>query len=68
MLICTLHKIYYVSTSCAKLTIEQFVDEDKVIFYVLFRYFTKVRLHDINNFQKELKYHRGVHVLFGDSR
>lgn len=48
--------------------IQQLVDEHEVILDVLLRDLAEVGLHHLDDLQKELKHHRGVHILLGHSR
>jgi hypothetical protein len=45
------------------LTIQQLVNQHEVILDVFFGNLAEVRLHDINDFQQELKNHGSVNIL-----
>ena len=49
-------------------TVEQFVDEHKVVLDVVLRHFAEVRLHDRDHLSEEFKDESRVHVLFGRHR
>lgn len=45
-------------------TVQQLIDEDEIVFDVLFGNFAKVGLHNVDDFEQELKDHSGVDILF----
>ena len=47
------------------LTIQDFVDEYKVVLDVVLRDFAKVGLHDLHHFVQEFKDHGSVDILLG---
>lgn len=49
-------------------TVQQLVDQHKVVLDVLLADFAKVGGHDVTHLVKELKHHGGVDVLLGDGR
>lgn len=49
-------------------TVQQLVDEHKVVLDVLLADFAKVGGHDVTHLVKELEHHGGVDVLLGDGR
>lgn len=49
-------------------TIEQLVDEHKVVLDVLLTDLAKVGRHDVTHFVQELEHHGGVDILLGDGR
>ena len=52
----------------ARPTVEQLVDEDKVVLDVLLRDLAEVRLHDADDLEQELEHHRCVHILLRHGR
>jgi hypothetical protein len=46
------------------LTIQQLIDENKIVLDVFLRYLSKIRLHDIDDFQQKLKNHSSINILF----
>lgn len=49
-------------------TIQQLVDEHKVVLDVLLADLAKVGRHDVTHLVEELEYHGGVDILLGDGR
>lgn len=49
-------------------TVQQLVDQHKVVLDVLLADFAKVGRHDVAHLVQELKYHGGVDILLGDGR
>lgn len=49
-------------------TIQQLVDEHKVVLDVLLADLAKVGCHDVTHFVEELEHHGGVDILLGDGR
>lgn len=49
-------------------TVQQLVDEHKVVLDVLLADFAKVGRHDVAHLVEELEHHGGVDVLLGDRR
>lgn len=47
-------------------TIEQLVDEHKVVLDVLLTDLAKVGCHDVAHFVQELEHHGGIDILLGD--
>ena len=52
----------------ASLTIQDFIDQDKVVLDVVLSDLSKVGLHHAQHLMQELKHHGGVHILLGDCR
>lgn len=50
------------------LTIEQLVDQHKVVLDVLLADLAKVRRHDVTHLVEELEHHGSVDILLGDGR
>jgi len=50
------------------LTVQQLVDENKVVLDILLADLAEVRLHHVAHLNEELKHHRRVHVLLRDGR
>lgn len=53
--------------SASSLTVQQLVNEHKVVLDVFLVDLAKVGRHDVTHLVKELKHHGGVDVLLGDS-
>lgn len=51
---------------CLMFTIQQLIDEDKVVLDVFLADLAKVGGHDITHLVEELKHHSGIDILLGD--
>lgn len=53
---------------CIYLTIQQFINEHKIVFDILLGYFSKIWMHHIDDFEKKFKHHGCINILLGDCR
>lgn len=53
---------------CLSPTVQELVDEHKVVLDVLLADLAKVGRHDVTHLIEELEHHGGVDILLGDSR